>query len=87
MEALRSRYLGESFQWGPKGTKCLQQIKNSTINVVNSRDDVMTSLQRDCVGFITSIVSNSVAQFPSTQQKIVEAAKIFEPRYLPEGVN
>ena len=86
MEALRSHYLGESFQRGPKATECLQQIENSTINVVNSRDDVMTCLQRDCIGFITSIVSNLVARFPSTQQKIVEAAKIFDSRNLHEGV-
>ena len=27
-----------------------------------------------------------MARFPSTQQKIVEAVKIFDPRNLPEGV-
>ena len=85
-QALRSRYLGDTFRWGPKATECLQQIHNGVINVMNTGDEVMSKLRKDCVSFVTSVVRNLASRFPHTQG-IVEAARIFDPKNLPEDEN
>jgi hypothetical protein len=89
-DVLQQRYLsGEdtslTFRWGPKAAECIANLGKGSIVIAEPGSVEKKQLVKDCVAFVTEVVKNLKARFPPTQQGVVEAAKIFDPRNLPSG--
>ena len=61
----------------------LEKYSREKIDVPEGNARLKYLLKEDCVGFVTAVIINLAARFPPTQQGIVEAAKIFDPKALP----
>ena len=61
--------------------ECLIQRENKTVGVPEITDVEKHLLKKYCdVDFVTAVINH--ARFPSTQQGIIEALKIFDPKHL-----
>ena len=59
----------------------MRNIAEKKIDVPEGNARLKCLLKEDCVGFVTAVITN--LEFPPTQQGIVEAAIIFNPKALP----
>ena len=77
-DALRAHYLGETFHWGPKASECLKKIEEKKIDIREMNDSVKHLLKSDCVNFVTAVITNLSARFPSyTARHLLRQYKFF----------
>lgn len=52
-------------------------------SVTEAGEEEKRRLNKDCVDFVSKVVANLKSRFPRSNQGVVEAARIFDPKYFP----